>query len=488
MSDYPPEKEHNVFIEEDDKFPDQYQEDTSIEPQKLGEFDFDEPGFETDEVEVKNPLSAVASAPAKNILILGVLIIGAIFFLYKYVFVETPQEIEEKKLQQQVEAHPVEAATPPTKQEEKPQVNIGVVETPELPAMENIQPLPMPTIPEDTQVNAQAVLPEITKQGEEKLQVPPPVLASIQPLAEPVLSTEVTKVVDPKMSPEEVERRAAAEAAALAAAEEAAEAAQQAKLLARRKTGMLVMNGGGTPKDVLAGTSDPGAVGPSSAEKVTATKVEDLTLMILQGKMIDAVLETTINTDLPGSLRAVISRDIYAESGKNILIPRASRLIGTYNNTIESGQQRVIVTWGRVIRPDGVDIKIDSGGTDQLGRAGMTGIVDNKYFELFSNSLLVSALTIGGSIAIDKVQDSQTTTSSTTTETDGTTTSTSTGGTTDSAVLQATQNLTDTLGSVAKGYSTQPTIIVNQGARIKVFVNKDLIFPESVANKGASIN
>ncbi len=501
MAKKPPNNEDEIVIgggagrpPMDAPMPNQYQEDEDEdedEVHKLGGVDFHVPGFPTDDVEVENPISAVASAPAKNILILGILAVVAIFFLYKYLFSESPEVIAEKKLQQQAAEQPVESAKEPTKQEEKPQVNIGVVETPELPAMEN-QPLPMPSV-ENTIGSFQPPDPVLEKEAEMHVPAPDmpaapevptavPTQVKIEAPAAEVLAQVPVKVVEPVVEappPTEAE---------IAAAEAAEAAAKHARILEKRKSGMLVMNGGGTPKDVASGKLDPDAVGKSGAASVKATKVDNLSLMILQGKMIEAVLETTINTDLPGSLRAVISRDIYAESGKNILIPKASRLIGSYGSGITPGQTRLIVSWGRVIRPDGVDIDIASAGTDQLGRAGMTGIVDNKYFELFSNSILVSALTIGGSIAVNKIQKAQTTTSSTTSNTDGSSTSSQTGSATDATVLQAAQGMSDTLSKVMQGYSTNPTIIINQGARIKVFVNKDLVFPASVVNRVSSGN
>lgn len=473
MANPPPyEEENNEFVIGDDEEANQfeppaYEEDdihNAPQPEEFGAF---EP--KGDEVEIDNPVSAVASAPAKNILILIIMTIAAGFFLYKYVFKEAEEVTAEKKKQQQIAEQPVENAQAPTRQDERPQVNIGVVDTPELPTMENVQPPPP------------LIVPEIPKE-EVKLEVPPP--APTPPPVPEVLPEKELEL------PKKVEE-AAIPIEEIPSADEvqAAGPSPEERKMARRKSSMLVMNGGGVP--ALADKLDPDAVGPSGVSPIKATKVQDLSLMILQGKMLDAVLETTINTDLPGSLRAVISRDVYAESGKTILIPRGSRLIGSYNSGVKAGQQRIIVTWGRVIRPDGVDIQIDSEGTDQLGRAGMTGIVDNKYLELFGNSLLVSAVTIGGSILLNSVQEAQTVSTSTSTgsaATGGGTTTTQTASPTDASVMQAAQNLSDTAKKLVEGQSTQPTIIVNQGARVKVFVNKDLIFPASVVKRVSSGN
>ncbi len=142
-------------------------------------------------------------------------------------------------------------------------------------------------------------------------------------------------------------------------------------------------------------------------------------MTIAQGKIVDAVLETAVNTDLPGEMRAIVSRDVFAESGRQIMIPKGSRLIGTYNTSVARGQARVMIIWTRLIRPDGLDIAIGSGGVDALGRAGVEGSVDNKYAEIFSAAMLTSVLDIGVAVAVDALSNQ----GSTTTNANGTTSS-----------------------------------------------------------------
>ena len=115
------------------------------------------------------------------------------------------------------------------------------------------------------------------------------------------------------------------------------------------------------------------------------------------------MLETPINTDIPGMIRAIVNHDVYAESGRAILIPKGSRLVGTYNNFVIRGNKRVNIIWSRVIRPDGIDIMIRSGGADQLGRAGIEGDVDNKYAEIFASAFLVSAINIAIGAGVDAI-------------------------------------------------------------------------------------
>lgn len=215
----------------------------------------------------------------------------------------------------------------------------------------------------------------------------------------------------------------------------------------------------------------------SQADKAEATLMGNMNYLIAQGKVIDAILETAINTDLPGPLRAIVSRDIYAESGREIMIPKGSRLVGSYNSSIKRGQKRVYVIWARVIRPDGIDIKVDSPGVDQLGRAGVAGYVDNKYFEMFASSVLTSTVSIGLGIGADSLLDDSGT--SQTNTSDGTTTSSGSAGS--QAVLEGIRDFSDTSKDILKGILEQePTITVDQGTRIKVFVNRDLVMPPSV--------
>lgn len=218
----------------------------------------------------------------------------------------------------------------------------------------------------------------------------------------------------------------------------------------------------------------------TSADQAQATLMGNMNYIVAQGKVIDAILETAINTDLPGPLRAIVSRDIYAESGREVMIPKGSRLIGSYKSDIDAGQKRVYVIWSRVIRPDGIDIAVDSPGVDSLGRAGVAGFVDNKYREKFTSAILTSLISIGLGIGADQLLDDSGT--SQTNAADGTTTSSGSAGT--QAVRQGVQNFSDTSKDIVEEILGQnPTITVDQGTRLKVFVNRDLIMPPAALDQ-----
>lgn len=258
----------------------------------------------------------------------------------------------------------------------------------------------------------------------------------------------------------------------------------------RIHSNMLVLDGGSSGSSSAAAkpatTNDPNSafadnvLRATTAEKAVATGLNNLNMTIAQGKIINAVLETAINTDLPGTLRAIVSRDTYAETGRQVLIPKGSRLIGTYNTGVLQGQSRVMIVWTRLIRPDGVDIMIGSPGVDQLGRAGTSGYVDNKLYDIVTAAVLTTIVTVAaaaGSDAILPVQNGQQ--SSTTTNTNGNVTTTST------PAQQAAANAVTDFGSTGKQIvqrliDVRPTITIDQGTLINVFVNRDLTFPSNL--------
>lgn len=261
-------------------------------------------------------------------------------------------------------------------------------------------------------------------------------------------------------------------------------AAQKARL-ARLKSGLIVGGASGINNAVPEGDAstppngDPNSAFESAvvrsntaAEKVKATRIGDLRRTIAQGRIIQATMESVINTELPAPIRAIVSRDTYAEAGTVPLIPKGSRLIGRYNTAVSSGQSRVFVVWTRVIRPDGVDVMINSPLVDQIGQAGVGGQVDSKFQEIFSRSVLASIVSIAFAIGEEKIQGGTTTTSSNASGT----------STTGDAATTATINALNRLGATTDGYlqkliGVTPTILVDQGTPVNVFVNRDLIFP-----------
>lgn len=227
------------------------------------------------------------------------------------------------------------------------------------------------------------------------------------------------------------------------------------------------------------GQLDGDAFGKTSSAQVKATKVGNLSNIIAQGKIISAVLETAINTDIPGMLRAIVVRDVYAESGKRVLIPKGSRVIGEYESQVKNGQVRVPIIWNRVILPNGFDIAISSPGTDRLGRAGIPGQLDNKFFTRLTSAFLVSFIIPYAAFKASGAGKGSTT--STTTTAGGTAGGTSTTTTSDpqaQLAADSAKKFGDIATEIVKSsFSEQPTIVVDQGEVVKIFVKQDLVFP-----------
>lgn len=138
-----------------------------------------------------------------------------------------------------------------------------------------------------------------------------------------------------------------------------------------------------------------GGVGGSAA---TASASFDPRTTVTQGTLIPAVLETAIDTDVPGYVRAVVSVDVRSFDGTRVLVPRSSRLIGQYKSGLQAGQKRAYVIWTRLIRPDGVSVNIGSPAVGFAGDAGLEGKVNSHFFERFGSAMLLSV--VGGLSAI----------------------------------------------------------------------------------------
>ncbi len=186
-----------------------------------------------------------------------------------------------------------------------------------------------------------------------------------------------------------------------------------------------------------------GGVGGGPAK---AARMFDPQTTVTQGTMIPAVLETAIDTDVPGFVRAVVSQDVRSYDGKSVLVPRSSRLIGQYQSGLQAGQKRAYVIWTRLIRPDGVSVDLASPATDFSGMAGLPGDVDNHFFKRFGSAMLLSVI-------------------------DGLTMIAS-GGT--SVVLGGGSSAA--AAAVAQDSKIGPTVRVRQGEPIRVFTARDLDF------------
>jgi len=207
---------------------------------------------------------------------------------------------------------------------------------------------------------------------------------------------------------------------------------------------------GGGDNDAFAARVSSGDVPAARAGTLRNPKTT-----VPQGALIAAVLETAIDSDLPGFVRAVVSRDVMSFDGTRVLIPRGSRLVGQYRSEVALGQSRAFVVWTRLLRPDGVSIQLASPGTDTLGRAGLDGKVNRHYFQRYGPGLLSTAI----SAALSNTNSNQ-------------------------LVIGTAQTLPN---AVSSGETIKPTVTVKHGTAIQVFVARDLDFSLNPASPPAGI-
>ena len=184
--------------------------------------------------------------------------------------------------------------------------------------------------------------------------------------------------------------------------------------------------------------------------RVQASALANRADTVTQGTLIPAVLETAFDSTSPGLARAIVSRDVRGFDGTRILIPRGSRLIGEYGADVAASQKRALITWTRLIRPDGVTIALDSPATDTLGRGGVEAHVNSHFFTRFLNAILRTTVDVGGAIATRAV----------------------TG-----PYVVALPGMVQSSSSTVQSSSPTPTLSVRAGKSISIFVARDLEFP-----------
>jgi len=177
---------------------------------------------------------------------------------------------------------------------------------------------------------------------------------------------------------------------------------------------------------------------------------------LMAGTVIAASLVTGLNSDLPGFGIAQVTENVFdTVSGRHLLIPQGSRLIGKYDNVVAFGQERALAVWQRIILPDGSSIVIDNlPATDTGGYAGLADQVDLHTWKLLKGVALATVLGVGSELAF---------------------------GSSDSdlvrALQQSTQSTTNRAGQrlVERNLNVQPTITVRPGWPLRVIAHKDLM-------------
>ena len=180
---------------------------------------------------------------------------------------------------------------------------------------------------------------------------------------------------------------------------------------------------------------------------------------VMAGTVIPAALVTGINSDLPGQVIANVTEAVYdTATGRYLLIPQGSRLIGRYDSQVAFGQRRVLLVWTRLILPDTSSIALDRlPGIDPAGYAGLEDGVDWHWDRILAGAALSTLLGVGAELAAPDR-----------------------GGSDSKVIVAVRQGAQDTVNQVGqemtkRNMSIQPTLTIRPGFAMRVMVSKDLV-------------
>lgn len=182
--------------------------------------------------------------------------------------------------------------------------------------------------------------------------------------------------------------------------------------------------------------------------------------VLFEGSVIPVVLEGEINSELPGRVNGRVVFDIYDSIyGTSLLIPKGSKVMGEYNNSIKDGQDRLMIAFSRIILSDGRSIRIPAmDGADEMGRAGVEGVLDTRFWRVFGPSFLIA-----GIAQIFKPNPSVTVNNT---------------GAGDTYVDATGQILTDVSKKIIGRYEgAKPILRIEKGARMNIVVTRDMAIP-----------
>jgi type IV secretion system protein VirB10 len=181
---------------------------------------------------------------------------------------------------------------------------------------------------------------------------------------------------------------------------------------------------------------------------------------LMAGAVIPAALWTGIDSDLPGEIVATVTENVFdSVTGRILLVPQGSRLIGQYDSHVAFGQRRVLLVWTRLIMPDGSSIILDRiPATDTQGRAGLEDGVNWHWDRIFSAAAVSTLIGVASELAVPQGR----------------------GGQGNTVVFATRSSLQDTVNQVGqeltrRNLDIQPTLTIRPGFPVRAIVNKDLI-------------
>ena len=218
-----------------------------------------------------------------------------------------------------------------------------------------------------------------------------------------------------------------------------------------------------------SGLIEPSAAAPSPDRRPAATAAQFLRrpdALLVRGTYLRCVLESRIVTDVAGFTSCILAEPVYSINGRTLLLPRGSKIYGSYNK-IPNGD-RVEVVWDRITTPTGIDVSMASPGIDNLGGAGHPGDRNSHWGSRITSALLVSLLS--DLFKYEAAEHGPTTTTATA------------AGIVESPFESNTASTLDRLANqaAAQAMSRPPTVTINQGTVVTVYVAKDVDFSQVI--------
>nr|WP_320201751.1 type IV secretion system protein VirB10 [Agrobacterium sp. rho-13.3]MDX8311524.1 type IV secretion system protein VirB10 [Agrobacterium sp. rho-13.3] len=205
---------------------------------------------------------------------------------------------------------------------------------------------------------------------------------------------------------------------------------------------------GGPLDGMLTGTKTP---------KRNASMLGNRNYILAKGAFINCALQTRLDSTVPGMTACRVTRDVFSDNGKVLLVERGSIVTGEYQANMKQGMERIYVLWTRIKTPFGVVVDLDSPATDALGGAGVPGHVNTHFWKRFGGAMLLSIIDDAAAYATQQRSSSS---QSQTIQTDNTS---------DAASEMANTALESTI-------NIPPTLTKNQGEQVGIFIARDLDF------------
>jgi len=243
----------------------------------------------------------------------------------------------------------------------------------------------------------------------------------------------------------------------------------RATLVQRRIAGLENADAGADQPAVAAAPAGPAPRGSLNDSTVTSAQpLRHPNTLMQRGTYIRCVLETRIVSDIPGYTSCLVTEPVYSFNGQRLLLPKGSKVLGTYDKGPMG--DRMAVIWDRIITPNGIDVNMASPGIDNLGGAGIPGYYDAHWGQRISSALLISMLS--DAFKYEAAEHGPRTTSI------------AAGGVAvqqpfESNTAQTVQNLANQ--AVQAAANRAPTVTINQGTIVYVYVAKDVDFSGVVA-------